>query len=36
TIRSFAPKSGQNTEEILKSLNYSEESIQNLKEKKVI
>jgi len=35
-IRSFAPKFGQNTEEILKSLNYSEEDIQNFKEKKVI
>ena len=35
-IRSFAPKMGQNTAEILKSLNYSEEDIQNLKENKVI
>ena len=36
TIRSFAPKSGQNTEEILKSLKYSEEDIQNYKKNKVI
>ncbi len=36
TIRSFAPKIGQNTEEILKSLNHSEEDIQNLKKNKVI
>lgn len=36
TIRSLAPKTGQQTEEILKSLNYSVEEIQNLKEKKVI
>ena len=36
TIRSFAPKSGQNTEEILKSFNYSEEDIQNFKKNKVI
>jgi crotonobetainyl-CoA:carnitine CoA-transferase CaiB-like acyl-CoA transferase len=34
-IRSLAPKTGQNTEEILKSLNYSEESIQNLKKNKI-
>ncbi|MFW9873419.1 MAG: CaiB/BaiF CoA transferase family protein [Candidatus Thorarchaeota archaeon] len=36
TIRSFAPKIGQNTEEILKSLNYSEEEIQNFKKNEVI
>jgi len=36
TIRSFAPKIGQNTEEILKSLNHSEEDIQNFKKNKVI
>ena len=36
TIRSLAPKTGQQTEEILKSLNYSVEEIQNLKEEKVI
>ena len=35
-IRSFAPKQGQNTEEILKSLNYSEEDIQKFKNNKVI
>ena len=36
TIRSFAPKIGQNTEEILKSLNYSEEDIKNLRKNKVL
>jgi crotonobetainyl-CoA:carnitine CoA-transferase CaiB-like acyl-CoA transferase len=36
TIRSFAPKHGQDTEEILKSFNYSEEEIQNFKKNKVI
>ena len=36
TIRSLAPKIGQNTEEILKSLNYSEEDIQNFKKNRVI
>ncbi|MHA2472892.1 MAG: CaiB/BaiF CoA transferase family protein [Promethearchaeota archaeon] len=36
TIRSFAPKAGQNTEEILKSLNYSDEDIKILKENKKI
>lgn len=35
-IRSLAPKTGQNTEEILKSLNYSENDIKNLKENKVV
>ena len=35
-IRSFAPKMGQNTVEILKSLNYSEEDIQNLRKNRVI
>ena len=35
TIRSFAPKIGQNTEEILKSLDYSEEDIENFKKNKV-
>lgn len=35
-IRSFAPKMGQNTVEILKSLNYSEEDIQNLRKKRVL
>lgn len=36
SIRSFAPKMGQNTAEILKSLKYSEEDIKNLKKKRVI
>ncbi|MFX1279590.1 MAG: CaiB/BaiF CoA transferase family protein [Promethearchaeota archaeon] len=36
TIRSLAPKTGQHTEEILKSLNYSEDQIQNLKKNKII
>ncbi len=36
TIRSPAPKLGQNTKEILKWLNYSEEDIQNLKKNRVI
>jgi len=35
-IRSLAPKIGQHSEEILKSLNYSEEDIQNFKKSKVI
>ncbi|MFX1324918.1 MAG: CaiB/BaiF CoA transferase family protein [Promethearchaeota archaeon] len=35
-IRSLAPKTSQHTEEILKSLNYSDEEIKNLKEKKVV
>ena len=35
-IRSFAPKSGENTTEILTSLNYSEEDIQKLKKDKII
>ena len=35
-IRSLAPKTGQQTEEILKSLNYSEEEIENFKKNKVI
>jgi crotonobetainyl-CoA:carnitine CoA-transferase CaiB-like acyl-CoA transferase len=36
SIRSPAPKVGQNTEEILKWLNYSNEDIQNLKKDRVI
>ncbi|KKN27567.1 hypothetical protein LCGC14_0863440, partial [marine sediment metagenome] len=36
TIRSFAPKIGQNTEEILKSLDHSEEDIQIFKKNRVI
>ncbi|MHA2008584.1 MAG: CaiB/BaiF CoA transferase family protein [Promethearchaeota archaeon] len=36
TIRSLAPKLGENTEEILTSLNYSEEDILNFKKNKVI
>ena len=36
TIRSLAPKAGQHTEEILKSLNYSDDQIQNLKKNKII
>ena len=36
TIRSLAPKTGQQTEEILKSLNYSDEEIENFKKNKVI
>ena len=36
TIRSPAPKIGQNTAEILKQLNYSDEDIQNLKKNRVI
>ncbi|MBY8990852.1 MAG: CoA transferase [Candidatus Lokiarchaeota archaeon] len=35
-IRSLAPKTGQQTEEILESLNYSEEDIENFKKNKVI
>ncbi len=35
-IRSFAPKSGQNTEEILKTLNYTDEDIQNLRKSEII
>ena len=35
-IRSFAPKIGQNTEEILKTLNYTDEDIQNLRKNKVV
>ena len=35
TIRSFAPKTGQNTEEILESLGYSVEQIQNFKKEKI-
>ncbi|MFW9878634.1 MAG: CaiB/BaiF CoA transferase family protein [Candidatus Thorarchaeota archaeon] len=33
TIRSLAPKIGQNTEEILKNLGYSEEKVRDLKKK---
>jgi crotonobetainyl-CoA:carnitine CoA-transferase CaiB-like acyl-CoA transferase len=36
TIRSLAPKTSQHTEEILKSLNYSEEDIENFKKNKII
>jgi len=36
TIRSPAPKIGQNTAEILKQLNYSDEDVQNFKKKKII
>ena len=35
-IRSPAPKIGQNTGEILKLLNYSDEDIQNLRKNRVI
>ena len=35
-IRSFAPKIGQNTEEILKTLNFTDEDIQNLRKNKVV
>jgi crotonobetainyl-CoA:carnitine CoA-transferase CaiB-like acyl-CoA transferase len=35
-IRSLAPKTGQQTEEILKSLDYSEKDIENFKKNKVI
>jgi crotonobetainyl-CoA:carnitine CoA-transferase CaiB-like acyl-CoA transferase len=35
-IRSLAPKQGQNTEEILKSLNYSNEDIENLRKNKIV
>ncbi|MFX0165046.1 MAG: CaiB/BaiF CoA transferase family protein [Promethearchaeota archaeon] len=35
-IRSFAPKIGQNTEEILRNLGYSDEKIRALKKKRVI
>ena len=35
-IRSFAPKIGQNTEEILKSLNYTDEDIQILRKSKIV
>ena len=35
-IRSFAPKSGQNTAEILKTLNYTDEDIQNLRKSEVV
>ncbi|MFX1298940.1 MAG: CaiB/BaiF CoA transferase family protein [Promethearchaeota archaeon] len=36
TIRSLAPKVGQHTKEILKSLNYSEEDISQFKRKRII
>ncbi|MFW9824898.1 MAG: CoA transferase, partial [Candidatus Thorarchaeota archaeon] len=36
TIRSFAPKHGQDTVEVLKTLNYSKQDIQNFKKNKVI
>ncbi|TFG22998.1 MAG: CoA transferase [Promethearchaeota archaeon] len=36
TIRSPAPKIGQNTAEILKQLNYTDEDIQNFKKNKII
>lgn len=36
TIRNMAPKVGQHTKEILKSLNFSEEEIQQLKRKRLI
>ncbi|MHA1915232.1 MAG: CaiB/BaiF CoA transferase family protein [Promethearchaeota archaeon] len=36
TIRSFAPKTGQDTEEVLKNLKYSKEDIQLLKKNRVI
>ncbi|MBY9011773.1 MAG: CoA transferase [Candidatus Lokiarchaeota archaeon] len=36
TIRSLAPKIGQNTNEILKELNYTEEDIRNLKRSGVL
>ena len=36
TIRSLAPKMGQHTEEVLKSLNYSEEDIGQFKRKGII
>ena len=35
-IRSFAPKVGQHTKEILKSLNYSDEDIKALKKEKIL
>lgn len=35
TIRNWAPKIGQHTEEILKSLNYSDEEIKTFKKKKI-
>ncbi|MHA2126771.1 MAG: hypothetical protein ACW99E_15845 [Promethearchaeota archaeon] len=35
TIRSLGPKLGENTEEILASLNYSEEDIRSFKKNKV-
>ncbi|MHA1375350.1 MAG: CoA transferase, partial [Promethearchaeota archaeon] len=35
-IRTLAPKQGQNTEEVLKSLNYSDEDIKNLRKNKVV
>ena len=35
-IRSFAPKIGQNTEEILKTLNYTDEDILNLRKNKIV
>ncbi|KKM85535.1 hypothetical protein LCGC14_1288120, partial [marine sediment metagenome] len=35
-IRSFAPKMGQNTEEILKSLNYTDDDIQKLRKSKIV
>lgn len=35
-IRNFAPKVGQNTKEILKSLNYNDEDISNFKRKGII
>ena len=36
TIRNLAPKVGQNTKEILKSLNYNEDDISNFKKKGII
>ena len=35
-IRSFAPKVGQHTKEILKSLKYSDEDIKVLKKEKIL
>ena len=35
-IRTLAPKQGQNTEEVLKSLNYTDEDIKNLRKNKVV
>ena len=35
-IRNLAPKLGQNTEEILKSLKYSDEDIQNLRKNRIV